>query len=189
MDLQKECTVNAVQINYAENGTTIMGRQPDIYYQYLLEYSNDNKTWETIANKTKSKTDVPHDYIELTQPIKARYIRLTNYHTASGMFALAGLRVFGNGGGNTPSKVEGLSVERNNADPCIVNLKWNKASDAIGFNIRYGVQKDKLYHNYQVLATDTLTIRSLNAKEKYYFTIDAFNENGVAKGDSIIEVK
>lgn len=189
MDLQKECTVNAVQINYAENGTTIMGRQPDVYYQYLLEYSNDNKTWETIANKTKNKTDVPHDYIELTQPVKARYIRLTNYHMASGTFALAGLRVFGNGGGQAPSKVEGLSVERNATDPCIVNLKWNKASDAIGFNIRYGVQKDKLYHNYQVLATDSLTIRSLNAKEKYYFTIDAFNENGVSKGDSIIEVK
>ena len=39
MDLQKECTVKAIQINYAENETKIFGHQPDIYYQYLLEYS------------------------------------------------------------------------------------------------------------------------------------------------------
>ncbi len=90
MDLQKECTVNAIQINYAENETKIMGRQPNIYYQYLLEYSSDGKTWKAMADKTQSKTDVPHDYIELAKPIKARYIKLTNYHMADGTFALAG---------------------------------------------------------------------------------------------------
>lgn len=189
MDLQKECTVNAVQINYAENGTSIMGRKPDIYYQYLLEYSNDKKNWKTIADKTQNKIDVPHDYVELIKPVKARYIRLTNHHMADGTFALAGLRVFGNGGGNVPAKTDGFTVERDAADPCIVNLKWNKKSDAVGYNIRYGVQKDKLYHTYQVLGSDKITIRSLNANEKYYFTLETFNENGVTKGDNTIEVK
>lgn len=189
MDLEKECTVNAIQINYAENGTAIMGRMPDVYYQYLLEYSSDKKTWKTLADKTTNKTDIPHDYVELTKPAKARYIRLTNYHMADGTFALAGLRVFGNGGGEAPSKVEGFTVERDPVDQCIVNLKWNRNPDAIGFNIRYGVQKDKLYHTYQVLGADKLTIRSLNAGEKYYFTIEAFNENGVTTTESIIEIK
>lgn len=189
MDLEKECTVNAIQINYAENGTAIMGRMPDVYYQYLLEYSSDKKTWKTLADKTTNKNDIPHDYVELTKPVKARYIRLTNYHMADGTFALAGLRVFGNGGGEAPSKVEGFTVERDPVDQCIVNLKWNRNPDAIGFNIRYGVQKDKLYHTYQVLGADKLTIRSLNAGEKYYFTIEAFNENGVTTTESIIEIK
>jgi xylan 1,4-beta-xylosidase len=188
MDLQKESAINAVQINYAENGTSIMGRKPDIYYQYLLEYSSDKKTWKTLADKTQSKTDVPHDYIELSSPVKARYIRLTNYHMADGTFALAGLRVFGNGGGKAPSKAEGFTIERNAADPCIVNLKWSRSKDAIGFNFRYGTQKDRLYHNYQVLGADAVTIRSLDAGQKYYFTMDAFNENGVTKGTEIIEV-
>jgi len=32
-----------------------------------------------------------------------------------------------------------------------------------------------------------LTIRSLNGLQKYYFTIDAFNESGITQGKKIIE--
>lgn len=188
MDLQKECTVNAVQINYAENETKFMGRNPEIYYQYLLEYSTDNKTWKTLTDKTQSKTDVPHDYIELATPIKARYIRLTNHHMPDGTFALAGLRVFGNGGGKAPSATENLSVARTATDRCVANISWTKTPSAIGYNIRYGSQKDKLYHNYQVLGTEAVTIRNLQSQQKYYFTIDAFNENGVTTGKTVVEV-
>jgi len=189
MDLQKECTVNAIQINYAENETKIMGRQSGIYYQYLLEYSNDGKTWKTLADKTQNKTDVPHDYIELAKPVKARYIKLTNYKVPDGTFAIAGLRVFGNGGGKSPSEVKDLNLKRSESDRCVVDLSWTKIPGAIGYNIRYGTGKDKLYQNYQVLGTNSLTIRSLNALQKYYFTIDAFNENGITKGKSRIELK
>jgi len=40
-----------------------------------------------------------------------------------------------------------------------------------------------------VLGVDSLTIRSLNSFQKYYFTIDAFNENGIMKGKNCIEGK
>jgi hypothetical protein len=188
LDLQKECTVNAIQINYAENETKLFGRNPDIYYQYLLEYSNDDKSWKTLVDKTQNKTDVPHDYIELKTQVKARYIRLTNYNVPGGTFAIAGLRIFGNGGGKVPSIVANLSMERSEIDRCVVKLKWNKTPEAIGYNIRYGIRKDKLYQNYQVFGVDSLTIRSLNSFQKYYFTIDAFNENGITKGENIIEL-
>ena len=188
MDLQKESTVNAVQINYAENETKIFGRNPDIYYQYLLEYSSDGKDWKTLADKTLNQTDVPHDYIELAKPVKARYIKLTNYKVPSGTFALAGLRVFGNGGGKAPSEVKNLSLKRSETDGCVVDINWTKISGVVGYNIRYGTSKDKLYQNYQVLGTEKVTIRSLNALQKYYFTIDAFNENGITKGKTIIEL-
>ena len=87
-----------------------------------------------------------------------------------------------------PSKVQKLNVVRSAEDRCIVNLKWDKKPGIVGFNIRYGTQEDKLYHNYEVLGTDSVTIRSLNALSKYYFTIDAFNENGINKGSKIIKV-
>lgn len=189
MDLQKESSINAIQINYAENETKLMGRQPDIYYKYLLEYSSDNKTWKTVADKTQNKTDVPHDYIELKTPVKARYIRLTNYRMPDGTFALAGLRVFGNARGKAPSTPQDLNMVRTENDRAVVKLSWTKSPDAIGYNIRYGTAKDKLYHTYQVLGTNTLTISSLNSLQKYYFTIDAFNENGIAKGKNVIELK
>jgi len=188
LDLQKQSTINAIQINYAENGTSIMGRQPGIFYQYLLEYSNDGKNWKTMADKTGNKTDVPHDYIELPKPVKARFIKLTNYKVPDGTFAIAGLRVFGNGGGKAPSEVKDLSLKRSQTDRCVTDLKWKKIPDAVGYNIRYGTSKAKLYQNYQVLGAESLTIRSLNALQKYYFTIDAFNENGITKGKIIIEL-
>ena len=81
----------------------LFGRQPGIYYQYLLEYSDDNKNWKTLVDKTKDTIDAPHDYIELQSPVKARYIRMTNYHMPDGTFAFAGLRVFGNAGGTAPA--------------------------------------------------------------------------------------
>jgi xylan 1,4-beta-xylosidase len=185
LDLQKKCEVNAVQINFAENETTVHGRDQHLYFSYLLEYSLDNKTWKTLTNKTNNTTDVPHDYIELHSPVKARYIKLTNYHVPDGTFALAGLRIFGNGGGMNPPVVENLKVTRSETDPCVVKLNWTKTPNTVGYNIRFGSKKDKLYHNYQVFNVDSLTIRSLNANQEYYFSIDAFNENGITKGKRI----
>jgi xylan 1,4-beta-xylosidase len=72
-------------------------------------------------------------------------------------------------------------------DRAVVKLNWTPAPDAIGYNIRYGSAKDKLYHPYQVLGTNSVTIGSLNSLQKYYFTVDAFNENGVTKGKKITE--
>jgi len=188
MDLKRLCTINAIQINYAENETKLFGRSRGIFYQYLLEYSSDKKNWKLLADKTNSKTDAPHDYIELTTPVNARYIRLTNDHMPGGTFALADLRVFGKGGGKMPPAVNDLKMERSPSDRCEVKLNWTIPAGATGFNIRYGTAKDKLYQNYEVLGADSVTIRSLNANEKYYFTIDAFNENGIAKGTTIMEL-
>lgn len=189
IDLQKECTVNAVQINYYEYESTLLDRAPGIYYQYLLEYSSDNKTWKTLADKTQNQTDAPHDYVELERPVKARYIRITNYHVPDGTFTLAGLRIFGNAGGKAPAVVEKLDLVREEADRCVVKLNWSKSIGAIGYNIRYGTARDKLYHTYQVLGKESVIINSLNNMQTYYFTIDAFNESGVTWGEAIQELK
>jgi xylan 1,4-beta-xylosidase len=188
MDLQKVSTVNAIQINYAENNMNLFGRADGIYYQYLLEYSTDNKTWKTLADKTKNTADAPHDYIELKTPVQARYIRLINYRMPDGTFALAGLRVFGNAGGKAPTPVENLNMARDASDRAVVKLNWTATPGATGYNIRYGAAKDKLYQTYQVLGTNSLTIGSLNSLQKYYFAIDAFNESGVTKGKKVIEL-
>lgn len=187
LDLQKECTINAVQINYAENGTTLLGRGAGQYYQYLLEYSSDNKTWKILSDKRANKTDVPHDYLELQKPVKGRYVRLTNHHMPDGTFALAGLRIFGNAGGSLPGLVTNLHAAREN-DRAVVKLTWTPSPGAIGYNIRYGIAKDKLYHTYQVLDTNSVTIRSLNSLSKYYFTVDAFNETGITEGKTCLDI-
>lgn len=187
IDLEDNYQVNAIQINFAEEGAKLFDRPVSDYHQYLLEYSKDKKKWKTLADKRQNKTAVPHDYLELKKAVPARYIRLTNQHVPDGKFALSGLRVFGKGKGKRPAEADSFEVTRNKEDACQVTLKWNKISGATGYNIRYGTQPDKLYHNYQVLDTDSLDINTLNSGLKYYFTIDVFNENGVTKGKKIKE--
>ena len=189
MDLQKQSMINAIQINFAENDTHLLGRSDSAYYQYLAEYSNDNKTWKTLVDKRLNKTDVPHDYLQLTKPIQARYVRVTNYHVPDGTFAVSDLRIFGKGPGAVPGKVENFEIKRNQNDKREVELNWKKDPEAVGYNIRYGEAKDKLYHNYQVLDKNTLIIRSLNSNISYYFTIDAFNEAGIRRGTEIVVVQ
>jgi len=187
IDLQSQCKVGAVQINFADEGTNLFGRSDSIYYQYLLEYSTDGKSWKKLADKTANRTDVPHDYIQLATPVAARYIKLTNYHVPDGKFALSGLRVFGKGNGALPQSVAAFSAKRDTADARDVRLTWQHAPNAIGYNIRFGTKPDKLYQNYQVFAADTLTIHSLSRLQDYYFAIDAFNENGITKGKTVIK--
>jgi xylan 1,4-beta-xylosidase len=188
MDLQKTASVHAVQINYAENDTRLYGRTDKAYYQYLLEYSSDGKTWKILKDRTNDRQDLSHDYVALTKPVRARYIRITNYHMPSGTFALAGLRVFGKAPGKETTAAKAFSVVRTASDRCIATLRWQASPGATGYNIRYGTDRNKLYHNYQVLGADSLIIRSLQKDTKYYFTIDAFNETGITKSSTLVEL-
>lgn len=185
MDLKKETIVNAIQINFAENDTKLHDRGLNIYHQYLLEYSSDGTNWTILIDKTSSKEDAPHDYIQLEKPVLTRYLKLTNYYVPDGTFALADFRVFGNGQGQKPKQYPTLEISRLTNDKCVVNLKWNTILNTIGYNIRYGIHPEKLYHNYQVLDTNSVTIRTLNKFQKYYFTIDSFNETGILKGTEV----
>ncbi|WP_366186147.1 family 43 glycosylhydrolase [Flavobacterium ovatum] len=189
IDLQKEAVVKAVQINYAENDTHLYGYNSNQKHQYLLEYSVDNKNWKTAVDNRKNQKDVPHDYVQLAKSIKARYLKLTNYSVPDGTFALADFRIFGNAQGKSPAAETDFSIIRNSADKRAVTLQWKPQNDAIGHNVRYGIAPDKLYHTYQVLNKKEITIRTLNANQTYYFTVDAFNENGIAKGTKVVELR
>jgi hypothetical protein len=127
VDLEREFEVSSIQINYAEETTTLLGRSGLEYYQYLLEYSTDNKNWNVLIDKTKNNTDCPHDFIELPKSVTARYIRLTNFHVPDGKFAISGLRIFGNGKGDLPQAVTSVSAVRDTADARNVKLVWSKS--------------------------------------------------------------
>jgi len=188
-DMGKEYTVNALQINFAESGSKVKGRTVDCYYQYKVEYSQDNTNWNTLTDKTFIKQDFSHDFIMPETPVKARFIRLTCTHVPSGYFAVSDLRVFGSGNGSKPQDVKGFTAKRDNTDKRIVKLKWERGNDITGYNIRYGTAKDKLYQNYMIYSDNELIIRSLEANTRYFFTIEAFNENGTGKSGKVTEVK
>jgi xylan 1,4-beta-xylosidase len=184
VDLGENSMVKAVQLNFAENNTRLHGRDGILAQQYLLQYSKDKKVWKTAADETANQQDLTHQYHAFKTAISARYWRVTNYRVPDGTFAISGFRVFGTGVGEKPRGVEVFDVLRDAGDPRDVTLIWKKQANALGYNIRFGIDKDNLNRVYQVYGDTTVTIRSLNKTDKYWFAIDAFGENGVTSGNT-----
>lgn len=192
VDLKDNCCINALQINFAEEDAQIIGkmigRGDNIFYQYLLEYSKDKVNWSILVDKRENKIDAPHDYIELPRGIDARYIRLTNYKVPDGTFAIFDLRIFGrNSTAYSLQAPRDVIAKRDSLDRCRICLKWTGCKDAVGYNISYGAEKDKLYNHFQVMGKSELCIGSLNSNLDYYFMIEAFNENKDTATSDIIK--
>ena len=192
-DLGNLSTVNAVQINYADQDvdSNHLGKINGQYHQYKLYYSVDGKKWNVLVDKSKNMTDVPHDYIELQQPVRARYIKLENVHMPTGKFAISGLRVFGNGNGVKPDAVKTFFVLRTEKDKRSGWLKWNPVSNAYAYNIYYGTAPDKLYNCIMVYNNNynEYWLKSMDKLKTYYFTIEAVNENGVSAKFPVTKVE
>lgn len=187
-DLGNLSTVNAIQINYADQDAEFLGKQQHIYHQYKLWASTDGIKWEILADKSTNKTDVPHDYIELGQPITTRFIKLENIHMPTGKFAISGIRVFGNANRKAPKSVEGLVVLRTEKDKRSAWIKWPPVEDAYAYNIYIGTAPDKLYNCIMVYNSNEYWYKGMDKEVPYYFSIEAINESGISKKTKVIKV-
>ncbi len=190
-DLGKLSTVNAVQINYADQDVDSdrLGKRTGQYHQYKLYYSVDGKKWKVLVDKSNNKTDVPHEYVELATAVKARYIKLENIHMPTGKFAISGLRVFGNGNGAKPDAVKQFIVLRTEKDKRSAYIKWSPVNNAYAYNIYYGTHPDKLYNCVMVHDFNEYWFKAMDSQKTYYFTIEAVNENGVSTRSKVMKVE
>ena len=196
-DLGDISTVNAVQINYAdqdisfpkEMDTIFLGKTIGLYHQYKLYYSIDGKKWNLLIDKSNNKKDVPHDYVELSPSVQARFIKLENIHMPTGKFAISGLRVFGKGVGNNPDAVKQFFVLRTEKDNRSAWIKWKPVDNAFAYNIYFGTAPDKLYNCIMVHDANEYYYKGMDLMKTYYYTIEAINENGVSERSKTIEVK
>ena len=188
-DLGQTSTINAVQINYADQDVSFLGKTLNEQHQYLLYYSLDGKKWNVLIDKSANKKDVPHDYIELEKPIQARYIKLENIHIPSGKFAISGLRVFGNGNGTKPEAVKDFYVLRTEKDKRSAWLKWSPVDNAYAYNIYFGTDPDKLYNSIMVHDANDYYYKGMDSKKTYYYKIEAINENGVSLSSKITKAE
>jgi xylan 1,4-beta-xylosidase len=189
-DLGMVSTVFAVQINYADQDvdSSFLGKIPGIYHQYVLWESADGKNWKILTDKSHNKTDVPHDYIELSRPVQTRYLKLENIHMPTGKFAISGLRIFGKGSGARPDTVKQFIVLRSENDSRNALIKWIPVDNATGYNIYWGIAPDKLYNNVMVYNDDQYYFKPMDRGRTYYFSIEAFNENGISDKIKTVEV-
>ena len=181
IDLEEVSDVYALQLNFFDyEETGFWGRMPNLRQRYLVEASVDGARWRVLVDYRNSFRDAPHNYIELDQPIEARYIRYRHHYVPGKNLAMGDIRVFGLGGGKKPATVKGFTVVRE-ADERNVRISWKAVKGAQGYNVLWGVAPDKLYSSWMVYGDNSLDLRALTVGQKYYFAIESFNENGISQ--------
>lgn len=198
VDLGEGATVECIQINFADDKlrpkidkklrrSVLMWKRyidpVEHAIEFLLEGSLDEQSWTALYDTRGSGTGLPHDYIVLDTPAAYRYIRLTAYQQPYGAaVAISGLRVFGWGSGQAPTVVV-PSVNR--VSPLNTMLEWSESIGAQGYNVRYGTAPDKLYKSWLVYDQTHLDLSTLNSGQDYWVAIDAFNANGITRGEAV----
>ncbi len=129
---------------------------------------------------------MPNDYVELGIPQIVRYVRYKNIHVPTPNLAISDLRVFGIGQGKAPVTVQHFAVNRH-TDRRDATITWDAQSNAQGYNILWGIAPDKLYNSWMVYGKNSLELRSLAVDQTYYFSIEAFNENGVSGREKVVK--
>lgn len=186
VELDDNSTVNAIQVNFADNESALKPGRRDIYYRYRILSSNDGNNWEVVIDKSNNTADASHDYTELENPLKAKYIKIENVKMPDGKFSIYDFRIFGLREGNLPAQVENFTVELNQADTRRSRIEWPDDNLATGYIVNYGTSPNKLYTSVMVYDTNSITLTGLNKDVKYYFSIDSFNESGITKGEKIL---
>jgi hypothetical protein len=191
-DFGEISTVHAIQINYADQNVELMGKPDNSSgHQYILYGSNDGKKWKIIVDKSKNSQDVPHDYIELQQPVKCRFIKMQNLGMPTGTFALSGFRVFGKGAGAKPNAVQNFNPLRSGpkvkGERRNVWFKWQQEPTADGYVIYFGKSPEKLYGAIMVYGKNEYYFNGLDRSDVYYFQIEAFNNNGIGVRSAVMK--
>lgn len=189
LDLVNPTDVYAIQINFAEHNTKIRGRQNNLRHRYTVEYSKDASDWTMLIDQSGNNTDNSHVYFQLPDKISCEFLKINNIEVPGGNFALSGFRVFGKGHGNAPGQVNRIEAERNSDDRRSVNLTWEKSENATGYNISFGMDKNRMYNNHMVYRDTTLALNNLDTAKAYYFSIESFNENGITTSGVVTSVE
>ncbi len=187
IDLESPATVRAIQLNYADYQSDMYGRIPGLRFRYTIEGSLDGNTWFILIDKSNSYKDTPNDYVELENPSLVRYVRYHHIESPAPHLSMSEIRIFGTGMGKKPARIRQLQLERH-TDRRDISIRWDKQTNAQGYNVRWGIAPDKLYSSWMVYDDNNLLLKALNTEQIYYFAVEAFNANGVSELSDILQV-
>ena len=189
MDLTHECTLRAVQVNFTDYRSGLFESGTNVYTQFRLHYSTDGRLWSILADLTREQRDRPNAYIELDEPVTARYVRYEHHHVGSPHLAISDIRIFGTASVAWPATPANLRVRRD-TDARNAFVSWEEVPGTVGYNVLWGIQPDKLYQTYQVFADQRpqVEVRALTVGQRYSFAIEAFNERGVSSPSAVVQI-
>lgn len=188
MDLERIMTINALQINFQDFNANIFGKPDTLRQQFIIETSEDGEKWNVAVDFSENSEDRPHAYIELENPLQARYIRFANKYFPNKYLAIGEFRVFGNGNGDAPQTPNSFNAVRQN-DSRNADVVWSAVDDAMGYVLYWGIEPDKLNNSVLIYNENSYELRALTKGQEYYLAVEAFNENGISSKTEIIHIE
>ena len=188
MDLGKIMSINAVQINFQDFNANIFGKPDTLRQQFIVKTSKAGHNWDVTINFSENQEYRPHAYIELDNPVQARYIKFENIYFPNKYLAIGEFRVFGNGNGRRPATPESFNVKRQ-TDERNANVSWKAVDDATGYTLYWGIAPDKLNNSVMIYDDASYELRALNVGQGYFLQVEAFNVNGISERSKMVEVK
>jgi beta-xylosidase len=188
IEMQAPGNIYAFQLNFHDEEAGIYTRTEGLRHRFTLEVSENGKDWKTVVDRSNSFEDAPNAYLPLKQPVKAKHVRYNNIEVPGDNLALSEIRVFGKGLGRKPAEVKSFTVDRQE-DRRDAAFKWEPVKGAQGYNIRWGIAPDKLYQSWLIYGENEHFMRNLDRGTKYYFSIEAFNENGISERTEVLEIE
>lgn len=177
----------ALQLNFHDHKSGIYTRTEGLRHRFVIDISSDGEHWETVVDRSNSFKDSPNAYIVLNHPVTGKFVRYRNIEVPGANLAMSEIRVFGVGLGKKPAKVKNFNIKRED-DRRDISFSWTPVKGAQGYNIRWGIAPDKLYQSWLVYDVNEHFMRCLDRDTPYYFSIEAFNENGISEKTEIIKI-
>ena len=148
VDLGGERTIRALQLAFVDHESDIFLNDSTVYTRFRVVASPDGRRWTTIADLSEETRDRANPYIELPEPVRARYVRYEHLRSATPNLAISDIRVFGTGDGPPPPTPAGLVVRRD-TDPRNAFIAWQPVAGAVGYNVLWGIAPEKLrFHEH-----------------------------------------
>ena len=187
-EMKNKGKIYAFQLNYHDHETGIYTRTEGLRHRFTIDVSDDGTNWKTIVDRSNSYKDSPNAYIVLNNPVVAKFVRYNNIKVPGKNFAMSEVRVFGKGLGKIPKIVKDFKLKRE-SDRRDITFTWKAVKGVQGYNIKWGIEPDKMYQSWMVYDTETHFMRCLDRDTPYYFSIESFNENGISEATKPVLIK
>jgi hypothetical protein len=190
MDLGGVRTLRALQVHFVDHHSDLFSTDSTVYTRFRVVVSADGEGWTTVADLSDERRDRATPYVELPEPVRARWVRYEHVRSAPPNLAIGDLRVFGNAEGPTPPTPTGVRARRGE-DPRSVFITWDPVPDAVGYNVLWGIGPGKLHQTWQVFADRPrpLEIRALTVGQDYWIAVEVFDERGVSAPSAPVHVR
>jgi len=186
VDLERQMDVKAVQINFHDVNSDIFGKPDDLKHQFIIETSLDGENWTIAADYSKNEKDQPHAYVEFEKGALARYVRYNHVFCTSPNLSISELRVFGHGLNEKPQHPQNFKVKRKK-DRRDALVQWDEVKGAQGYVLYWGIKADRLNNSVLMYSENSYELKALINDQKYYYVVEAFNENGISIKSEILK--